>query len=185
MVFTDPPYDLKNNDYFKHILRITINNAEIFIMHNERELASLIVENNDIFRRLFAVNFKVARLINSNSPMTQCDFIGHFRKGSPTKFNNLNDHFTTLIEVAKTSKKDNNNFNHKHAKNVNLSASFIKHFTKINDKVLDCFGGSGSTLIACEQTNRKCYMMELDPHYCQVIIDRWEEFTGGKAEKIN
>lgn len=51
--------------------------------------------------------------------------------------------------------------------------------------VLDCFGGSGSTLIACEQTGRNCYMMELDPYYCQVIINRWEEFTGEKAVKIS
>lgn len=49
--------------------------------------------------------------------------------------------------------------------------------------VLDLFGGSGSTLIACEKTKRKCYMMELDPHYCSVIIKRWEEFTGKKAVK--
>ena len=48
----------------------------------------------------------------------------------------------------------------------------------------DVFGGSGSTLIACEQLNRKCYMVELDPHYCDVIIKRWEEFTGQKAELV-
>ena len=48
--------------------------------------------------------------------------------------------------------------------------------------VLDLFLGSGSTLIACEKTNRKCYGMELDPHYCDVIVKRWEEFTGKKAE---
>ena len=51
--------------------------------------------------------------------------------------------------------------------------------------VLDIFGGSGSTLIACEQLNRKCYMMELDPHYIDVIIQRWENFTGKKAVKLN
>jgi hypothetical protein len=50
--------------------------------------------------------------------------------------------------------------------------------------VLDLFGGSGSTIIACEQLNRKCFMMELDSIYCQVIIDRWEKFTGNKAKKI-
>lgn len=53
------------------------------------------------------------------------------------------------------------------------------------ETVLDLFGGSGSTLISCEQTNRTCYMMELSPHYCQVIINRWETFTGEKAEQIN
>lgn len=48
--------------------------------------------------------------------------------------------------------------------------------------VLDLFGGSGSTLIACEKTNRRCFMMELDPHYCDVIVARWEKYTGKKAE---
>ena len=47
--------------------------------------------------------------------------------------------------------------------------------------VVDLFGGSGSTLIACEQTGRKCFMMELDPHYVDVIIKRWENLTGKKA----
>ena len=50
--------------------------------------------------------------------------------------------------------------------------------------VLDLFLGSGSTLIACEKTNRKCYGMELDEHYCSVIIKRWEEYAGGSAHKI-
>ena len=53
-----------------------------------------------------------------------------------------------------------------------------------DDIVIDPFGGSGSTLIACEKTNRICYMMELDPKYCDVIIKRWEEYTGQKAVKI-
>lgn len=50
--------------------------------------------------------------------------------------------------------------------------------------VYDGFGGSGSTLIACEQLNRKCFMMELEPKYVDVIIKRWEEFTGKKAVLI-
>lgn len=49
----------------------------------------------------------------------------------------------------------------------------------------DPFLGSGSTLIACEKTNRKCYGMEIDPQYCQVIIDRWEKFTGKRAKLIS
>lgn len=50
--------------------------------------------------------------------------------------------------------------------------------------ILDVFGGSGSTLIACEQTNRICYMMEIDPYYCSVIIERFENLTKQKAVKI-
>lgn len=54
-----------------------------------------------------------------------------------------------------------------------------------NETVIDLFGGSGSTLIACEKTNRSCFMMELDPHYCDVIVARWEKYTGKIAELIN
>lgn len=53
------------------------------------------------------------------------------------------------------------------------------------ETVLDLFGGSGSTLIACEQLNRRCYMLELSPKYCDVIIKRWENLTGKKAVKIS
>ena len=183
MVFTDPPYDLEDN-YSTIIFKNAKANAEIFIMTNERKLAHIIVKYDKYFRRLFAVDFKVARLINSNAPMTQVDFIGHFRKEPPTTFNNLNDHFTTLIESPKTSKTQEHNFNHKHCKNITLPSEFIMHFSNEKENILDLFGGSGSTMIACEQLNRNCYMMELDPYYCQVIINRWEEFTGKKAEKI-
>ena len=184
MVFTDPPYDLEDN-YSTIIFKNAKANAEIFIMTNERKLAHIIVKYDKYFRRLFAVDFKVARLINSNAPMTQVDFIGHFRKEPPTTFNNLNDHFTTLIESPKTSKTQEHNFNHKHCKNITLPSEFIKHFSNEKENILDLFGGSGSTMIACEQLNRNCYMMELYPHYCQVIIDRREQFTGKKALKLN
>ena len=73
---------------------------------------------------------------------------------------------------------------HPTMKPLELVGRAIKNSSKENDIVLDLFGGSGSTLISCEQLNRNCYMMELDPKYCQVIINRWEEFTGEKAEKI-
>lgn len=74
--------------------------------------------------------------------------------------------------------------NHKACFPVNLPAKAIKLTTDEGDIVADCFGGSGSTLIACEQLNRKCYMMEFDEKYCDVIIQRWENFTGKKAELI-
>jgi len=73
--------------------------------------------------------------------------------------------------------------NHKACFPVKLPARAIELTTNKNDIVIDCFGGSGTTLIACEKTERKCYMMELDPRYCDVIIERWEELTGKKAKK--
>ena len=74
---------------------------------------------------------------------------------------------------------------HATPKPIKLCARAILSSSRERDNVLDVFGGSGSTLIACEQLNRNCYMMELDPYYCQVIINRWEEYTGEKATKIN
>jgi DNA modification methylase len=73
---------------------------------------------------------------------------------------------------------------HPTMKPVELIANALNNSTKKNDLVLDLFGGSGSTMMACEQLNRNCYMMELDPRYVDVIIKRWETFTGKKAEKI-
>lgn len=64
---------------------------------------------------------------------------------------------------------------------IALVANCMKDGTLLGDKVLDLFGGSGTTLIAAEQLGRKCFMMELDPHYCDVIIARWEKLTGKTA----
>ena len=68
-------------------------------------------------------------------------------------------------------------------KPVGLVEIAIEHSSKTGDVVMDLFGGSGTTLIACEKTGRKARLMELDPKYCDVIVKRWEEFTGRKAER--
>ena len=71
---------------------------------------------------------------------------------------------------------------HPTMKPIELIANALENSTKENDCVLDVFGGSGSTLIACEQLNRKCYMAELDPHYCSVILQRYINFKGSDAD---
>lgn len=81
--------------------------------------------------------------------------------------------------------KPNKNADHPTMKPIKLLARSIRNSSKENDNVLDLFGGSGSTLITCEQLNRKCFMMELDPKFVDVIIARWEKFTGQKAVLIN
>lgn len=70
---------------------------------------------------------------------------------------------------------------HPTQKPIALAADCFELFD-VGERILDLFGGSGSTLIACEQLNRICYMMELDERYCDVIVRRWEEFTGKKAQ---
>ena len=83
------------------------------------------------------------------------------------------------------SRGDTSKYVHPTQKPIELIEKAIKNSSKQDDLVIDCFGGSGSTLIACEKTRRKCCMMELDPKYVDVIIERWENFTGKKAKKIN
>lgn len=73
---------------------------------------------------------------------------------------------------------------HPTQKPIKMLSDILRDFTEAQSKVLDVFGGSGSTLIACEQTDRQCYIMELDPHYCDVIIKRWETETGLEAVKL-
>lgn len=70
---------------------------------------------------------------------------------------------------------------HPTMKPINLIEYPILNSSAVGSLVLDLFGGSGSTLIACEKTNRKCFMMELDEHYCDVILTRWEKYTGQTA----
>ena len=87
---------------------------------------------------------------------------------------------TSIIREDKPA----HNAEHPTMKPIKLLARLIRNSTRKGAVVLDTFGGSGSTLIACEQLNRKCLMMELDTHYCDVILARWEKLTGQTAVKI-
>ncbi len=80
--------------------------------------------------------------------------------------------------------KPRRNEDHPTMKPLELVGKAISNSSKPNEIILDLFGGSGSTLMACEQLNRKAYLMELDPKFVDVIIDRWETYTGRKAVKI-
>lgn len=71
---------------------------------------------------------------------------------------------------------------HPTQKPIEVCEHAISHSSKTKHLVLDLFLGSGSTLIACEKTGRKCYGLEIDPHYCSVIIERWQQFTGKEAK---
>lgn len=86
-----------------------------------------------------------------------------------------------ISNVIEIGKQNNNEVKNHHATfPVEFAAFFTNNFCE--KSVLDLFGGSGSTLIACEQTNRTCYMMELDPHYCDVIRKRYHKFVTGSEE---
>jgi site-specific DNA-methyltransferase (adenine-specific) len=84
---------------------------------------------------------------------------------------------TTVLDFARPSR----NGEHPTMKPVDLIEYQVKNSSKRGDTVLDLFGGSGTTLIACEKTGRTARLMELDPRYCDVIVRRWQDFTGQRA----
>lgn len=87
----------------------------------------------------------------------------------------------TVVHVEKPAR----NGEHPTMKPLALCAKFIANSSLEGQSVIDLFGGSGSTMMAAEQIGRKCYTMELDSRYCDVIIRRYEEMTGNKAVKVN
>ncbi len=171
LIFTDPPYDLPDN-YSNHIIDQAKEDSHVFIMNSDKLLIDNINNNHQFFRKFFAVDFRQARLVSNNQPMTRVDLIAEFCKGK-TKFRNTFDGFSTLIECAKIHNNNEEiNFGHKQAKKIDLPAKFIEHYSDEGNLVCDFFGGSGSTMHASEQMNRKCYSIEFEPKNCQIIINR-------------
>lgn len=113
-----------------------------------------------------------------------CEFIFCFNQKGNRSFTHPQWKCGQQKNRIDTRNNSNNEFFHEHhaAFPVAFAAEVVKAYSE--KSVLDLFGGTGTTLIACEQMNRYCYTMELDPHYCDIIIQRWELFTGEKAKRI-
>jgi DNA modification methylase len=124
--------------------------------------------------------------IKGHPVLTRKDFLGDhewafygWREGAAHQFfgpNNISD----VWEVKKINPQS---MVHLTEKPVELAVRAMQYSSRIGENVLDLFGGSGSTLIGAEQTDRKAYLMELDPAYCDVIVQRWEKLTGKKARR--
>lgn len=203
LVVTDPPYNvnyegtagkIKNdnmdNDSFYQFLFDSFTNME----HAMADDASIYVFHSDTeglnFRKAFAdagfylsgcCIWKKPSLVLGRSPYQwqhePCLF-GWKKSGKHKWYAGRKE--TTIWEFDKPKK----NSDHPTMKPIALISYPIKNSSMSNCIVLDPFGGSGSTLIACEQLDRICYTMELDPKYCDVIIKRWETLTGQKARLI-
>ena len=103
-----------------------------------------------------------------------------WREGAAHKFYGPNN-ATDLWHVKKVNPQS---MVHLTEKPVELAVRALQYSSLAGENVLDLFGGSGSTLIAAEQTGRHAFLMELDMPYCYVIVQRWEKFTGKKAERV-
>lgn len=179
-VFTDPPYDFTECNYNENIEE-NIENANVFIMNDDINMIRYLRKSNLQFKNFFIANFGFASP-RGNDPYLQHILIAHEIKGNANKNLNLKDGFRSIIKMEYRGRLKDEQTGHKHQKSLKFIADFLKHY---NSKlVLDLFGGSGSTLIASEQLEIVCYMMELEPGFVDLIIKRWEDFTGEKAIKI-
>ena len=192
MVFTDPPYGVDydgiNNDsrsglsdllksVFENYKENCIDGASVYCFHSDKCA--------DIFHAVFRSFCHFSSMIiweKQSLVLSQGDYqsihepclYGWFDNGTHRFFGDRKQ--TSIWQFDRKSVEG-----HTTPKPIGFICKALENSSKGNEKVLDLFGGSGSTLIACEQLDRTCYMMELDPRYCDVIIKRWENFTGEKA----
>lgn len=179
MVFTDPPYDFKND--FLSLCFDNVKNGHIFIMDGDKNHVRNISNFIDHFNVFYVLFFKAPTWnLSKKIPLTQHLLIAHYKKGKPE-----NRELKMLHSVIETSTKNDRSVKEYVAKRQEAIIPFIEGFSDKGDVVLDIFGGTGSTLIACEKTQRLCKLVEIDPHCCDIIIKRWEDYTGKEAVLLN
>ncbi len=202
MVFTDPPYNINYEGKTKDKLKIQNDNlgenffdflktsfsnysailrpgGSFYVCHADTERVN--------FTRAFVESgFHLSSVliwVKNNATFGRQDY---FWKHEPILYGWRGDgahnwcgpnNEVTVWEIDRPLKSEE----HPTMKPVALIERALKNSTKVHENVCDFFGGSGSTLLACEKLNRRCYSMELDPRYCDVIVSRWEKYTGQKA----
>lgn len=194
MVFTDPPYGIS----------VVSKDGSVGGGTKGKYKQILGDETTDVAEK----SFKICEKMNCNLvfwganhyaniiPSSPCWIVWDKQGGKRVTFADCELAYTNIKKPARLFKHIWDGFRrdsergetrvHPTQKPVKLIEDILELFKEESKSlILDLFGGSGSTLIACEKTNRKCFMMELDPHYVDVIIARWEKFTGQKAELLN
>jgi len=192
MVFTDPPYGVDyegiNNDdraglenllrgSFSNYLAASKHGAAIYVFHSDKCA--------DIFHAVFREFFHFSSMIiwaKNSLTLSRTDYQSQhepclygWMKGGAHAF------YGDRKQVSVWAFDKERVVGHTTPKPVALIERALSNSSKSGDAVTDLFGGSGSTLIACEKTSRNAYLMELDPKYCDVIVKRWQDFTGQKA----
>ena len=191
MLFTDPPYNVAFNGRsgkFDVIENDNLSNAD-FTTFIKRVIS--VIKALNLKTYYIWCNWKFYGLLQQNLEFKNCIVWANNVFGMGRGYRHQHEFclFNGMIDPDITNESDlweiakDTNYIHPTQKPTALCARALNNHRNVKN-VLDLFGGSGSTLIACEQTGRKCYTMELDPIYCDVIIERWEKLTGLKAELV-
>jgi len=204
MVFTDPPYgvNVKGGKQHSHIegdltqvaipfsfdlavQEATKNDARFYFCGGEGNIPLYIKLFDKYLNRLpkLLIWVKNGFVMKPNNYHQQFEiiFYGFKPKGGGLKKWYSGRKESEASDVWKINRDPSQTYLHPTQKPVELVERAIKNSCPKKGVVYDPFGGSGSTLIACEKNNKSCFMMELDPAYCDVIVQRWEDYTGKKA----
>jgi len=176
---TDEAFDQLLDAWFGNIARVLVPGRGFYIWGGYANLG-----NYPPYLKRHELYFSQGIVWDKEHPvLTRKDFMGAFeicfygwREGAAHVFLGPNN-VTDLWHVKKVNPQS---MIHLTEKPVELAVRAMQYSSRPGENVLDLFGGSGSTLIAAQQTGRKAFLMELDPLYCDVIVRRWEEFTGLK-----
>ncbi len=179
---SDEAFDALLDAWFGNMARVLVPGRGFYIWGGYANLG-----NYPPFLKKHGLYFSQGIIWDKQHPvLTRKDFMGNhewcfygWREGAAHVYLGPNN-VTDLWHVKKVNPQS---MIHLTEKPVELEVRAMQYSSREGEHVLDLFGGSGSTLIAAEQTNRKAFLMELDPPYCDVIVTRWEQFTGRKAER--
>ena len=180
---SDDEFDRLLAAWFGNISRVLLPGRSWYVWGGYANVANYppVFKANDLY-------FSQAVIwVKEHPVLTRKDFMGNhewcfygWREGAGHKFFGPNN----AVDVWSIKKVNPQSMVHLTEKPVELAVRAMQYSSRDGENVLDLFGGSGSTLIAAEQTGRRAFLMELDPPYCDVIVERWEKFTGEKAERI-
>ncbi|MCG3122054.1 MAG: hypothetical protein GIKADHBN_00430 [Phycisphaerales bacterium] len=179
---SDEEFDRLLDAWFGNIARVLVPGGAFYVWGGYANLG-----NYPPFLKKHGLYFSQGIVWDKLHPvLTRKDFMGAFelafygwREGAGHRYYGPNNE-TDLWHVKKVNPQA---MCHLTEKPVELARRAIEYSSKPGENVLDLFGGSGSTLMACEQAGRRGFLMELDPLYCDVIVQRWQQFTGKKAER--
>jgi len=179
MVFTDPPYEV-DFDYGNTVL--FSDNCHVFVFGNDRALIRQLQKSPLEFKKFFVFNHSGTAIPQEGGNEVFLDhvLVSHEVNGKPIVRYNKGGGTRTVIKGEYRRSKL-----HKHEKPISFLAPIIKGYTNKGFSILDFFAGSGSMFSVAHQLNRKCYGMEIDPKYCQVVIYRMHKLDPSLEIKIN
>lgn len=182
MVWTDPPYDMNTEYEMAQSIKAVTEDAHVFVMHDDTGVVKYLKHSQLNFKRFFVANtgFDQRR---GNDPYLRHILVSHEVNGKAIKHQNMHDGFTSIINMQYRGTLKEDDVVHSMQKPVSFVSKFIEHYSVQDDLVVDLYAGSGTTLIACHQLQRRCFAVELDPHTCDVIVARFEKQTGMEATK--